>query len=415
MLNIDEKNVLEKIKILQEIGLYILALSFFISTAGFNIGLGLIAIGTIIKLFIAPKEINLGNKNILYWFLFSYIALAIWSLFSVGGIDSFVYHLNRQNRFIVILLVGEAIRDKKVFFRFLVFLGVSISIASFNGILEHLKYPSKRIDSFLKLTHYGPPLMEMLILFFAMIITKAYSYRYRILLFSSVYLLGLTNILYMKTRAVWVGLFLGQLVIVFFNKKRLYFILSILIILMIIFIGKGTYLKRAESIVNTKTDTSNTTRMKLWKAGIYTFENNIIFGAGAKNDNSTPFFKKYIEKKSLKIFHFNGDPHNMYISFFSEYGLGGILYIILLFYIIPKEFYIYYKRRKRFDLDGIFYGVIGMMTGFYIVGIFWNIWYRDYHPALAFFIGLGIFNFVYSTNERVKDEKKNSQIFFIEE
>ncbi|BDU49682.1 O-antigen ligase family protein [Haliovirga abyssi] len=408
MLNINKKKILEKIKILQEVGLYILALSFFVSTAGFNIGLGIIAIGTIVKLFIAPKDINLGNKNILYWFLFSYIVLAIWSLFSVGGIDSFIYHLNRQSRFIVILLIGEAIRDKRVFFRFLVFLGISISLSSFNGIFEHLKYPSKRIDSFLKLTHYGPALMEMLILFFAMIITKTYSYRYRIILFSSFYLLGITNILYMKTRAVWVGLFLGQLAIMFFNKKKRYFILSIVIILIIAFIGKETYLRRAESIGNIKTDTSNTTRMKLWKAGIYTFENNIIFGAGSNNDNSTPFFKQYIIKKSFKIFHFNGDPHNMYISFLAEYGLGGLLYMILIFYIIPKEFFRYYKARKRFDLDGIFYGVIGMTIGFYIVGIFWNIWYRDYHPSLGFFIGLGIFNFLYSNNERTENEKKIS-------
>ena len=69
--------------------------------------------------------------------------------------------------------------------------------------------------------------------------------------------------------------------------------------------------------------------------------------------------------------------HSMYVDFFVQNGIIGLLYIGLLFIIIPYEFY----RSKKGRIEtALFFSIIG----FYIYGITWSVW-SDYGSIQALF------------------------------
>ena len=67
----------------------------------------------------------------------------------------------------------------------------------------------------------------------------------------------------------------------------------------------------------------------------------------------------------------------MYVDFFVQNGIIGLLYIGLLFIIIPYEFY---RSKKERIETALFFSIIG----FYIYGITWSVW-SDYGSIQALF------------------------------
>lgn len=128
----------------------------------------------------------------------------------------------------------------------------------------------------------------------------------------------------------------------------------------------------------TKNNGSNEARIIMWKAGVNIFKENPILGIGTAPKTAKKELVEYVENNMkdhwLAYEFIKNQPysrlHSMYIDFFVQNGIFGVLYLLLLFGIIPVEFY---KKRYETVTTSAFFSILG----FYIYGITWSIW-SDY-------------------------------------
>ena len=140
----------------------------------------------------------------------------------------------------------------------------------------------------------------------------------------------------------------------------------------------NSYKEHLKTSFYTKNNGSNEARIIMWKAGVNIFKNNPILGIGTAPKTAKKELVKYVENNMkdhwLAYDFIKNQPysrlHSMYIDFFVQNGIFGILYLLLLFGIIPIEFY---KKRYETIATSAFFSILG----FYIYGITWSIW-SDY-------------------------------------
>lgn len=140
----------------------------------------------------------------------------------------------------------------------------------------------------------------------------------------------------------------------------------------------NSYKEHLKTSFYTKNNGSNEARIIMWKAGVNIFKNNPILGIGTAPKTAKKELVKYVENNMKDHWLANdfikNQPysrlHSMYIDFFVQNGIFGILYLLLLFGIIPIEFY---KKRYETIATSAFFSILG----FYIYGITWSIW-SDY-------------------------------------
>lgn len=140
----------------------------------------------------------------------------------------------------------------------------------------------------------------------------------------------------------------------------------------------NSYKKHLKTSFYTKNNGSNEARIIMWKAGINIFKENPILGIGTAPKTAQKELVKYVENNLKEHWLANNfiknkqfsRMHSMYIDFFVQNGIFGILYLLLLFGIIPIEFY---KKRNEVITTAAFFSIIG----FCIYGVTWSIW-SDY-------------------------------------
>lgn len=161
-------------------------------------------------------------------------------------------------------------------------------------------------------------------------------------------------------------------------------------------------------------DFSTRSRYYLITAGLYTFKNNVIFGSG--RGNTQKYFIEYSNSKEIdykKILKNNWeedtvkkyylryfpDTHNIFIDFLAEYGILGIIFIVVLGIYIPLEILKLYFKTKNMKYISMLAG----LSGFLLAGMSWSLWTR-HGMGVPFFIVL-IYLFI---TERGRDESDNT-------
>ncbi|WP_294725475.1 O-antigen ligase family protein [uncultured Fusobacterium sp.] len=140
----------------------------------------------------------------------------------------------------------------------------------------------------------------------------------------------------------------------------------------------NSYKEHLKTSFYTKNNGSNEARIIMWKAGVNIFKENPILGIGTAPKTAKKELVEYVENNMkdhwLAYEFIKNQPysrlHSMYIDFFVQNGIFGVLYLLLLFGIIPVEFY---KKRYETVTTSAFFSILG----FYIYGITWSIW-SDY-------------------------------------
>ena len=140
----------------------------------------------------------------------------------------------------------------------------------------------------------------------------------------------------------------------------------------------NSYKEHLKTSFYTKNNGSNEARIIMWKAGVNIFKENPILGIGTAPKTAKKELVEYVENNMkdhwLAYDFIKNQPysrlHSMYIDFFVQNGIFGVLYLLLLFGIIPVEFY---KKRYETIATSAFFSILG----FYIYGITWSIW-SDY-------------------------------------
>ena len=369
---------MKKIKYLDITGLIIFGLSLFVSRAGMNVGMGLLLISFLIKLVFDRKEMIFNNK-ISNYLLLIYIGGAFWNLFSDNGVSSFLIKFESQYRLLTVLLLLNAIKDRKVIKKFLIAIEISFLVSIIYGIINWFRYNEGRLQSFGGCMTYAHPLALALVVHLAFIFKEG-KLKNKIF-FIIIEILGILALILTQTRGAWLG-FIGGAIIFFILSKKYKYILVFSVILSLTFLIMPLNFKnRVKSIVATRSDSSNNARLNLWGAAIWTYKENIVFGSGEGNNKK--WFNLYKEKEKLKDMNiYNGNSHNMYLHFLSQNGLWIILYLFFLFYIIPKEIL---QRLKKNPKDFFIMGISGGIVSFYISGLTENVWYHEY-PGYAILI-----------------------------
>lgn len=369
-----EKNK-KKINILGEFISYFYIISLFLDSK-LNMKIGYILLGLgVLKIIFFKDEIKKINKKVYGMFLVIFIIGIITNFFAskTDGINAFI---NENSKFLYSMLLPLFL-EKKERIDYIINIGIIIfCIGIFwnkNFILDG-NYERQRGVLILGIIY-------IIISFLENFLKKEYKKLYSLpIIILSCYTMVILNSR-MAVLVIIGCVSLYCLFILFFRREYKVYKVFILIFLgvFLTFISlPNSYKEHLKTSFYTKNNGSNEARIIMWKAGVDIFKNNPILGIGTAPKTAKKELVKYVENNMkdhwLAYDFIKNQPysrlHSMYIDFFVQNGIFGILYLVFLFIIIPMEFY---KKRNETIATSAFFSILG----FYIYGITWSIW-SDY-------------------------------------
>lgn len=369
-----EKNK-KKINILGEFVSYFYIISLFLDSK-LNMKIGYILLGLgVLKIIFFKDEIKKINKKVYGMFLVIFIIGIITNFFAskTDGINTFI---NENSKFLYSMLLPLFL-EKKERIDCIINIGIIIfCIGIFwnkNFILDG-NYERQRGVLILGIIY-------IIISFLENFLKKEYKKLYSLpIIILSCYTMVILNSR-MAVLVIIGCVSLYCLFILFFRREYKVYKVFILIFLgvFLTFISlPNSYKEHLKTSFYTKNNGSNEARIIMWKAGVDIFKNNPILGIGTAPKTAKKELVKYVENNMkdhwLAYDFIKNQPysrlHSMYIDFFVQNGIFGILYLVFLFIIIPMEFY---KKRNETIATSAFFSILG----FYIYGITWSIW-SDY-------------------------------------
>ena len=320
--------------------------------------------------------IKFVNKKIYGMFLLILVLGSIWNYISADMIGMSKF-LNINTRFFYGLAMFPFllnIKKKKNRFSILIFLAVNLLSAVY---LYNESYVYRLLDDLGRIRA---------ILLIGWIYTLMYTFekisedfkKYIFLLSASI--LPFIALGKSGSRAgalsLFLVIFLYLIFKVFKDRKNIKFISVITIIILFtgLFLPKE-YKEKLKTSFQTTENISNEDRIIMWKAGIEIFKENPILGRGSYKKGIYPHVQKYVEEnvkdEQLRREFINRDRfaklHNMYIDFFVQNGILGLLYLFLLFISVPLEFF---KSKKNKESISAFFSIIFYCS----YGLTWSLW-----------------------------------------
>ena len=335
--------------------------AFFNSKLNMKIGY-LLLIVSFFYICFNRDTIKLVNKKIYGMFLLILVLGSIWNYISADMIGMSKF-LNINTKFFYGLAMFPFLLNiKKNRFNILIFLAVNLLSAIYlynESYVYHLLDDLGRIRAILLIGW-----IYILIYTFEKISEDFKKYIFLL----SVSILPFIALGKSGSRAGALSLFLVVFLYLIFkifkDKKSIKFVSVIIIITLLtgLFLPKE-YIERLKTSFQTTENISNEDRIVMWKAGIEIFKENPIFGIGSYEKGIYPYVQKYVEEnvkdEQLRGEFINRDRfaklHNMYIDFFVQNGILGLLYLFLIFISIPLEFF---KSEKNKESISAFFSMI---------------------------------------------------------
>lgn len=372
-----------KLEILGEYISYLYIISAFINSK-FNMKLGylLIVLG-VLKLLFLKEKIDI-NKRVygIFSFLFILGIISNSIVSKTNGVNVFIEE-NGKFFYAALLFIFLSGKDKLKKIDISINLGVvllCIGILMRNEWFMKGSYSRQRGILIIGIIY-------IMINFLECILKEKYKNFYIIPLILSLYsIVELDSRMAVFVILICLGLYL--LFILFFRKD--YKVKKLLLILILggvlgYNLLPDSFIAKVKTSFHTSNNVSNEDRIVMWKAGVHIFKENYLLGIGTSEKDVKPLLIEYVDKnieKEILRNEFIRDRkfsrlHNMYVDFFVQNGIIGLLYIGLLFIVVPYEFY---KSKKDTMETALFFSVIG----FYIYGITWSIW-SDYGSVQMLF------------------------------
>lgn len=369
---------MSKEKVLNQFGefvsyLYIISV-FLNSKLNMKIGYILLGLG-ILKLIFFRKEIKNINKNIYGMFVLLFLIGIITNLL-VGRDSGINYFIRENSKFIYSSFLLLFLKDRTEKINISIYLG--LILLCIGVICEN--------DWFLSnYTRQRGVLILGIIYIIINFLENFLKKEYKKLFSLPVIILSCYTMVVLNSRMaalVIIGcVSLYCLFILFFRREYKVYKVFVLMFLgaFLTFISlPNSYKEHLKTSFYTKNNGSNEARIIMWKAGVNIFKENPILGIGTAPKTAKKELVEYVENNMkdhwLAYDFIKNQPysrlHSMYIDFFVQNGIFGVLYLLLLFGIIPVEFY---KKRYETIATSAFFSILG----FYIYGITWSIW-SDY-------------------------------------
>lgn len=366
----------EKLNIFGEFVSYLYIISVFLNSK-LNMKIGYILLGLgILKLIFFRKEIKNINKNIYGMFVLLFLIGIITNFLVLrdNGVNVFI---NENSKFIYSAFLLLFLKNK--FKKINISINIGIMILCIGIFLKNPwfldgSYARQRGVLILGIIYI---IIDFLENFLKNEYKKLYSLP--VILFSCYTMVILNS--RMAVLVIIGCVILYCLFILFFRREYKVYKVFIMLFLgtFLTFVSlPNSYKEHLKTSFYTKNNGSNEARIIMWKAGVDIFKNNPILGIGTSPKTAKKELVEYVEN-NMKDHWLANDfiknqlfsrLHSMYIDFFVQNGIFGFLYLILLFGIIPIEFY---KKRHETIATSAFFSILG----FYIYGITWSIW-SDY-------------------------------------
>ena len=365
----------EKLNIFGEFVSYLYVISVFLNSK-LNMKMGYILLGLgILKLIFFKEDIKKIDKKVYGAFSILFLIGIITNLL-VGRDSGINYFLRENSKFIYSSLLLLFLKDRTEKINISIYLGLILLCIGviFKNDWFLGNYTRQRGVLILGIIY-------IVINFLENFLKKEYKKLYSL----PVIILSCYTMVILNSRMavlVIIGcVSLYCLFILFFRKEYKVYKVFIMLFLgaFLTFVSlPNSYKEHLKTSFYTKNNGSNEARIIMWKAGVNIFKNNPILGIGTAPKTAKKELIKYVENNMkdhwLAYDFIKNQPysrlHSMYIDFFVQNGIFGFLYLILLFGIIPIEFY---KKRHETIATSAFFSILG----FYIYGITWSIW-SDY-------------------------------------
>lgn len=357
---------------------------------------------------------NSKNKWVGNSLIFITVGGFIWNVFSPGGWKSSLIFFHESRYVIIPFILYSLIKkeEEKKIFKY---------ILSFGVIIESLKifYENYKIIGLNLLTSGSrigageiTSLFSVLIPLILIFLLKTKNNKKKIYYLSCI-IFGFLTIYSVKTRGLLIGVF-GIILILFliFYKKKAAIPIILIGILLGIGLKENDIFKKRMSNLD---DASNRGRIYLYRAGIYTFKNNIIFGSGS--GNTQKYFIEYANNKydnDLDLvrstyeykFYRDGimtvpDTHNNILDYLGENGIFGIIMSIIIYIFIPINYIKNYFIKK--DINYIYY-LLPIMS-FCLIGLTWSTWTRHSSGVPYFYM---MFYFYFIRNDIFNSESSRN-------
>lgn len=367
-------------------------LSFFTSKSGLSIFSGLLILTSLYfinwKAFFKQRWLALFAASVpLGMFL---------NLFSLGGWESSVRFL-ASNPWPLMAIPGFCLIKQKEELNFLLWpLSFSLiaalikSLHIFNNDYGFIFSTKTRVQSYFDIGRWGQFIASAGVVLAGLSYSKVFkknivSNFLRILFIFSTLFLIVSN-----TRGPWLGFFIGIVVLAILVRKHLIAISVTMAVAILIVMSSSGISNRVKSIFAvgqdragkiTSVDASNAGRLHMWKVSIDHVADNIFFGAGFKNLESSlrPFLNKqteyYLNEYVTAEFSYN-DAHSSYLQSLVEMGIFFFAYywaIILGFFI--------YAVKKSFVHKNIFFPIV-------VAGILANLIIYIFYSSYASYEGV---------------------------
>lgn len=365
----------EKLNIFGEFVSYLYIISVFLNSK-LNMKMGYILLGLgILKLIFFKEDIKKIDKKVYGAFSILFL-IGIITNFLVGRDSGINYFLRENSKFIYSSLLLLFLKDRTEKINISIYLGLILLCIGviFKNDWFLGNYTRQRGVLILGIIY-------IVINFLENFLKKEYKKLYSL----PVIILSCYTMVILNSRMavlVIIGcVSLYCLFILFFRKEYKVSKVFIMLFLGVFFTFvslPNSYKEHLKTSFYTKNNGSNEARIIMWKAGVDIFKNNPILGIGTSPKTAKKELVEYVEN-NMKDHWLANDfiknqlfsrLHSMYIDFFVQNGIFGFLYLILLFGIIPIEFY---KKRHETIATSAFFSILG----FYIYGITWSIW-SDY-------------------------------------
>lgn len=366
----------EKLNIFGEFVSYLYIISVFLNSK-LNMKIGYILLGLgILKLIFFRKEIKNINKNIYGMFVLLFLIGIITNFLVLrdNGVNVFI---NENSKFIYSAFLLLFLKNK--FKKINISINIGIMILCIGIFLKNPwfldgSYARQRGVLILGIIYI---IIDFLENFLKNEYKKLYSLP--VILFSCYTMVILNS--RMAVLVIIGCVILYCLFILFFRREYKVYKVFIMLFLgtFLTFVSlPNSYKEHLKTSFYTKNNGSNEARIIMWKAGVNIFKENPILGIGTAPKTAKKELVEYVENNMkdhwLAYEFIKNQPysrlHSMYIDFFVQNGIFGVLYLLLLFGIIPVEFY---KKRYETVATSAFFSILG----FYIYGITWSIW-SDY-------------------------------------
>ncbi len=137
-------------------------------------------------------------------------------------------------------------------------------------------------------------------------------------------ILSVVAIIFAQTEGALIGLAAGfGVFLLCFKKTRMHAIKAGLIVVLVIFAIPSLRGFAVEKL--TLNDWSGRVRKEMWVEASHMLKDHALLGAGLSGYPSV--FEKYHEARHIEIFQY---PHNIFLNFWAELGLAGLVAFILL-------------------------------------------------------------------------------------